>query len=173
MINSAKYQAALVTISDRASQGEREDKSGKLLKELVEDRGYEVVDYQVIPDELPQIKNHILWLVDLRGIPLVLTTGGTGISPRDITPEATRAVIEKELPGFSEAMRAAGRVNTSLADISRAVCGIRGQSLIINFPGSPKGVRDGFKAICQAIDHVLGILSGKIIECGVNEQVGT
>jgi molybdenum cofactor synthesis domain-containing protein len=169
MMNSAKYQAALVTISDRASQGEREDKSGKLLKKLIEDRGYEVVDYQVIPDELPQIKDHILRLIDQREIPLILTTGGTGISPRDITPEATRAVIEKELPGLSEAMRTAGRVNTPLADISRAICGIRGKSLIINFPGSPNGVRDGFKAVCQVIDHVLGILSGKITECGANK----
>ncbi len=160
-----KYNVALVTISDSASKGEREDKSGKLLRELVGNHGYKVTDYQIIPDDETQITNHLLMLIDEKKTPLVLTTGGTGISPRDVTPEATRQVIEKELPGFSESMRAAGRKTTHLADISRAVCGIRDKTLIINFPGSTKAVRDGFKAVLPAINHVLDILSGKVTDC--------
>lgn len=161
-----KYNVAVVTISDRTSCGEREDKSGKILEKLVEDNGYKVVSYRVIPDEEVEIKDHLLQLIDQEKVSLVLTTGGTGISPRDVTPEATRAVVEKELPGFSEAMRAAGRLKTPLADISRAVCGIRGHSLIINFPGSPKAVREGFEAVFPAVGHVLDVLGGKVTDCG-------
>ena len=162
----SEYNVALITISDSASKGEREDKSGKLLRELVENYGYKVTDSQIIPDEETQITNHLLWLIDEKNTPLILTTGGTGISPRDVTPEATRQVIEKELPGFSESMRAAGRKSAHLADISRAICGTRGKTLIINFPGSTHAVRDGFKAILPAIGHVLDVLSGKVEDCG-------
>lgn len=162
----SEYNVALLTISDSASRGEREDKSGKLLRELVGNYGYQVTDYQIIPDDETQITNHMLLLVDEKKTPLILTTGGTGISPRDVTPEATRRVIEKELPGFSETMRAAGRKTTHLADVSRAVCGVRGKTLIINFPGSTCGVLDGFKAVLPAINHVLDILSGKVKDCG-------
>lgn len=166
MSDSESYKTAVVTISDRASVGEREDKSGEVLKELVRIKGYELVSYRIIPDEASEIKNHLLHLVDQEKVPLILTTGGTGISPRDVTPEATRAVIEKELPGLSEAMRTAGRADTPRADISRAVCGVRSRSLIVNFPGSPKAVREGFEAISAAVGHVLDILGEKVSNCG-------
>jgi molybdenum cofactor synthesis domain-containing protein len=167
----AKYMAAVLTISDRVSRGERKDESGGILKTLLEKSGFEVVGFETVPDEQPEIKACFLRLIDRDNIPLVVTTGGTGVSPRDVTPEATRSVIDRELPGFAETMRAAGRKNTPLADISRAVCGIRDRSLIINLPGSPKAVREGFEAVSPAITHVLDILRGEIADCGIQTGV--
>jgi molybdenum cofactor synthesis domain-containing protein len=159
------FKVAILTISDRGSKGEREDLSGPLIREMVKDLPAEVIHYEVIPDEKEQIVKALKRCVDELKADLILTTGGTGLSPRDVTPEATLKVIDKEVPGFSEAMRAESLKKTPHAMISRAVCGIRGSSLIINLPGSPKSVKENLSVILPALPHALSKLKGDPSEC--------
>ncbi len=158
-------RAAVITISDKGWRGEREDISGAVIAEFLGERlGAEIAMREVVPDEVQRIKDVLLRACNL-GMDLIVTTGGTGVSPRDVTPEATREVIERELPGFSEAMRLEGFKKTPHAIISRGVCGLRGKTLIINLPGSPKAVREGLEVILPAIPHTLEKARGEGGEC--------
>jgi molybdenum cofactor synthesis domain-containing protein len=159
------FKVAILTISDRGSKGEREDSSGPLIKEMVRDLPGEVIHYEIIPDEKEIIAKALKRSAD-RQADLILTTGGTGLSPRDVTPDATLNVIEKQVPGFSEAMRAESLRKTPHAMISRAITGIRGSSLIVNLPGSPKSVRENLSVILPALPHALSKLKGDPEECG-------
>jgi molybdopterin adenylyltransferase len=159
------FKVAILTISDRGSKGEREDSSGPLIREMVKGLPAEVVYYEIIPDEKEVIIEALKKSTDQLKADLILTTGGTGLSPRDVTPDATLKVIDKEIPGFSEAMRAESLKKTPHAMISRAVCGIRGSSLIVNLPGSPKSVKENLSVILPALPHALSKLMGDPSEC--------
>ncbi len=153
-------RVGVLTVSDRSARGEREDKSGPLLAELVEERlGAEVVRMDVVPDEREEIAAVLKDWADRLRLDLVLTTGGTGFAPRDVTPEATRDVIEKEAPGLAEAMRAESLKVSPHAMLSRGVAGIRGNTLIVNLPGSPKAVRENLEVILPALPHAVELLN--------------
>lgn len=155
------YRVGIITVSDRASKGEYEDKSGPVIKELVEAAGMEVVDYIIVPDEKSQIVKKLLHFSDQRQVDLVFTTGGTGFSKRDVTPEATKQVVEREVPGIGEALRSYSLTITPKAMLSRQTAGIRGDTLIINLPGSPKACKENIEYILTPLKHGLGILSGR------------
>lgn len=159
-----KYRAAVITVSDKGSRGERVDTSGPGLKATLE-RTYDVGEVVIVPDEAGVIADAIKKEIDENGVDLVVTTGGTGVGPRDVTPEATRAVIEKELPGFSEAMRMESFRVTPFALISRAICGVRGQSIVINLPGSLKGAAECLSFIEKALPHALEKVKGDSADC--------
>ncbi len=162
-----RFRTAVLTISDRGSRGERQDLSGPALKDrLVEDGRFQVVLEKIVSDEPAEIKAALIQWSDKQMADLVLTTGGTGFSPRDLAPEATTAVIERPAPGFVEAMRAASLKITPHAMISRAVAGIRKSTLIINFPGSPKAARECLEFILPALPHALRKLAGDPADCG-------
>lgn len=155
-------RVGILTVSDRGSRGEYRDLSGPAIAELVTDRlGADVELAAVVPDERPQIAANLRAWADEVGLDLVLTTGGTGFAPRDVTPEATRDVIEREAPGLAEAMRAASLRVTPHAMLSRAVAGIRGRTLIVNLPGSPKAVRENLETILPALPHAVELLHGQ------------
>jgi molybdopterin adenylyltransferase len=156
--------AAIVTVSDRGARGEREDASGKALDDLLTANGYLVSFLALVPDEQAAISEVLLKAVHER-IALILTTGGTGVAPRDVTPEATLAVVEKTVPGMAETMRAASLKKTSHAMISRAVVGICGCSLIINLPGSPKGAVENLTVLLPALPHALDKIQGDPSDC--------
>ena len=160
------YKVGIITISDKGASGTRTDQSGPVLKENIEKAGLVVSSMKIVPDDLNQIKTTLIELCDKDNLDLLLTTGGTGLSPRDVTPEATIEVIEKEAPGFSEAIRILGLKSTPHSIISRGVSGIRGRTLIINLPGSPKGAREGLDAILPSIPHSLAKLKGDPADCG-------
>ena len=155
------YRVGIITVSDRASKGEYEDKSGPVIKDLVEAAGMEVVDYIIVPDEKSQIVKKLLHFSDQRQVDLVFTTGGTGFSKRDVTPEATKQVVEREVPGIGEALRSYSLTITPKAMLSRQTAGIRGNTLIINLPGSPKACKENIEYILTPLKHGLGILSGR------------
>jgi molybdopterin adenylyltransferase len=154
------FRAAVLTISDLGARGEREDTSGAAIKELLSGADITVDRHDVIPDERDQISQRLTAWAG-KGISLIVTTGGTGLGPRDVTPDATRAVLDYEVPGIAEAMRAEGLTHTPMAMISRAVAGVRGQTLIINLPGSPKGVRESLSVVLPVLTHALELLSGQ------------
>ena len=164
-------RVGMVTVSDRGYRGEREDTSGGIIREMVKGLGAKVVFSTVVPDETEQIKEVLLQGADEMGLDLIVTTGGTGVSPRDITPEATLEVIDREVPGFAEAMRMEGLKKTPHAIISRTVCGVRGRTLIVNLPGSPKAVREGLGVILPAIPHAIAKIQGDPSECGEEDNV--
>ena len=159
-----KYTAAVITVSDRCSAGEREDAGGPLVRQMIEDAGYEVVYSSVIPDELDTIKAELCRCAG-DDVALIVTTGGTGFSPRDVTPEATVFVCERLVPGIPEAMRASSLKITERAILSRQAAGIRGRSLIINLPGSPKAASENFEAVSSALKHGLEMLRGGPADC--------
>lgn len=153
-------RAAVITVSDRCSRGEQRDESGAALAELLRETGAEIVVQEIVPDDLEPLAEMLRAYADRADINLVVTTGGTGLSPRDNTPEATRDAIEKEAPGLAEAMRMETLKLTPMAMISRGVCGIRSGALIVNLPGSPAGVRDCFAVIKPVLRHAVGLLAG-------------
>ncbi|MCP4136145.1 MAG: MogA/MoaB family molybdenum cofactor biosynthesis protein [bacterium] len=155
----------IITASDRSSRGEREDLSGPEIKKWALDKGFEIAEESIVPDDIEDMKNKLIEYSN-SGINLILTTGGTGFAPRDITPEATLAVIEKNAPGFAEVMRMKSLEITPHAMLSRAVSGIRKSSLIINLPGSPKAVRENLGFIEKAIPHALDLLKDSVSDCG-------
>jgi molybdenum cofactor synthesis domain-containing protein len=157
-------KAEVLTISDKGSRGEREDKSGEVIKEKLGLIKAEIVTYEIVPDERDIISEKLRSFAESAN--LILTTGGTGVSPRDVTPEATRDVIERELPGFSEAMRAESFKVTPRSIGSRAVSGMYKDTLIINLPGSPKAVSECLGVILDAIPHVIEVAKGKVSDCG-------
>jgi molybdopterin adenylyltransferase len=159
------FKVAILTVSDKGSLGEREDLSGQAVQEIVEEKGWQVAAYDIVPDETGEIVDRLVFYCDELGVDLVLTTGGTGLSPRDVTPEATRQVIDREAPGFAEAMRNASMRITPHAMLSRAVSGIRSSTLIINLPGSPRAVRENLEVILPALPHGLEKLRGDQSEC--------
>ena len=161
------YTAAVITVSDKGARGERKDTSGPMLCRLAEDKGYRVVYTVIVPDEMERIREELLKCCDELGISLVLTTGGTGFSPRDITPEATRSVLERETPGIPEMMRAESMKITPKGCLSRSAAGIRGRSLIINLPGSEKAAGENLLAVIDPIEHGLDMLySEGSADCG-------
>jgi molybdopterin adenylyltransferase len=159
------FQAAVITVSDKGSSGLREDTGGPLVASLLEAAGFQVVHTEIIPDEQAQIEATLIHAADVLHLPLVITTGGSGFSPRDVTPEATIAVCDRMVPGIPEAMRAASMKVTNRAMLSRATAGLRKQTLVINLPGSPKGAKENLEAVLPALQHALEMLCGKGGEC--------
>ena len=160
-----KYRAAIITISDKGSRGEREDRSGPAIFNLLKDI-YMVTEVIIVPDEVDIISETIKKMVDEQNIDLVVTTGGTGLGKRDVTPEATKTVIEKDLPGFAEVMRAKSFRITPHSIISRGICGTRSESIIINLPGSPKAAAECLSFVMNALPHALSKLKGDPADCG-------
>ena len=160
------YKVGIITASDKGSKGERVDVSGQVIKEMVTAAGYEVVSLKVVPDEREDLSLEMIRLADIVGVHLILTTGGTGFSKRDVTPEATKSVIEREAPGIAEAIRYNSLQITPKGMLSRGLAGIRGETLIINLPGSPKAVRESLEYILTPVFHGLQILIGDDAECG-------
>jgi molybdopterin adenylyltransferase len=159
--------AGVITVSDKGSRGEREDISGREVIRVLKEIPATVIDYEVIPDEKEIIKQKLKEYTDRKNLDLVITTGGTGVSPRDLTPDATLEIIEKEIPGMAEAMRRESGAKTPHAMISRAVVGIRGQTLIINLPGSPKGAVENLLVIMPALEHAIDKIKGDETDCGL------
>jgi len=162
---TAFVRAGVITVSDRGSRGEREDVSGGVVRELLERLPAEVAIVRIVADETDLIARCILELVDEENLDLVVTTGGTGVSPRDVTPEATRSVIDREIPGMAEEMRRESLKKTPHAMISRAIVGIRNRSIIINLPGSPKGARENLSVLMPALMHALEKVKGDPSDC--------
>jgi molybdopterin adenylyltransferase len=154
----------ILTISDKGSQGQRQDKSGEVIREAVTHLESAVIKYEIVPDEADIIAGKLTEWADGGEVDVILTTGGTGLSRRDVTPEATLAIIDKEVPGFAEAMRSKSLEKTPMAVLSRAVAGLRGQCLIINLPGSPKAVRECLEVVIPAVPHAVEIIKGEVTE---------
>ena len=154
-----RHRAVVITASDASHAGTREDASGPAVAAQLEAAGFRVAR-EVLPDDRWTIAALLTRLADEERVPLVVVTGGTGLGPRDVTPEATRDVIEREVPGFAEAMRAAGRAITPRADLSRGVCGVRGTTLIVDLPGSPKGATESLAAIVGLLGHAIALIGG-------------
>ena len=159
-------KVAVITVSDKGYRGEREDRSGKYIVDYFKEKGWEISDYSIVPDEIDIIKDKLIDICDNEIAGLIITTGGTGFSARDITPEATEKVIERKVPGFSEIIRTEGQKKTPRAILSRGISGIRKRTLIVNLPGSIKGVKDSLELIYRPIPHGLDILTGRDAECG-------
>jgi len=159
------YQAAVLTVSDRSFRGERPDAGGPLVAQLLREAGYEVTDTRIVPDEQPMIERMLMEICDSGAVQLLVTTGGTGFSPRDVTPEATIAVCSRMTPGIPEAMRYASMQVTNRAMLSRAQAGIRKGTLIVNLPGSPKAARENLEAVLPSLSHGLEMLSGRPADC--------
>lgn len=166
MNNTTPYTCGILTLSDKGARGEREDTSGPMLQKLLTEQGFRIKAYQIIPDQQLLIEAILTNWVDEKGIDLIITTGGTGVSPADRTPEATRQVIDLEIPGIAEAMRQASLAKTRQAVWSRGIAGIRKRSLIINLPGSEKGARENIEVVLPALVHGLYKIKGGTADCG-------
>ena len=160
-------KAGVITVSDKGSAGQREDQSGPEVERILKTIGIEVIRRAIIPDEIHEIRDILVDFADHQKIDLIITTGGTGVTPRDVTPDATLSVIDKEVPGMAEAMRRESYKITPHALISRAVAGIRGRALIINLPGSPKGVRENLAVLLSSLPHAIEKIKGDERECAV------
>ena len=156
-----KYTAAVITVSDMGSRGLRQDTSGPAVRAMLEEAGFSVAHTDILPDEMEQISAELRDCADRRRIDLIVTTGGTGLSPRDVTPEATRAVLEREIPAIPVAMWMEGLKVTPRAMLSRAVAGIRGSSLLLNLPGSEKAARENLAAVIGALEHGLHMIAAE------------
>ena len=164
-------RAGVLTTSDRCSTGERKDESGPVLAALLRESGFDVVREILVPDEVEQIKAALAQLCHDERCALVVTTGGTGMHPRDVTPEATREMVQKLVPGLGEAMRAESLKKTPFGMISRGIAGVRDKTLIINFPGSPKAIRETFPVIRPVLSHVVSLLAGGVQDCAIAEKI--
>ncbi len=160
-----KFTAGVLTVSDRASKGIRTDKTGKILVTMLDRNGFNVIKTRIVPDERTHITDVLLEWVDRKGLDLIVTTGGTGLSPRDVTPQATQEVLDYQVPGMAEAMRSASLKKTPHAMLSRAIAGVRGSCLLINLPGSPAGARDNLAVVMPALNHALLKLAGDPSDC--------
>ena len=158
--------AGILVISDKGWHGDRVDKSGQIAHELVIQLGIDVAKYEILPDEAEMISAKLREWSDQVGLDLIVTSGGTGLSPRDVTPEATLAVIDRPVPGLTEAMRVGMMKKRPEAILSRAIAGSRGKCLIVNLPGSPRGVKECLEVILPVLPHALDVLGGKVSECG-------
>ena len=160
-IRELVIRAVVITVSDACSRGERKDTSGEVLAQLLRDLGAEIVAARILSDDPDPLADALREFADWRNLNLIVTTGGTGLGPRDNTPEATLAVIEREAPGLAEAMRIETLKKTPMAMLSRGVCGVRSGALIINLPGSPKGVRESFAVIAPVLNHAIALVAGQ------------
>ncbi|MDD5126699.1 MAG: MogA/MoaB family molybdenum cofactor biosynthesis protein [Dehalococcoidales bacterium] len=158
------YNAGVLTISDKGSHGERVDESGRLIRELITAAGCHVAHHEIVPDERPLIDDILTEWADEYNLDLIITTGGTGLGPRDVTPEATLSVVEKIVPGLAEAMRAQTFAAAPTSILSRAMAGVRGKCLIINLPGSPNGVQECLNVVLPVIPHAIDTIKGTITE---------
>ncbi|UCF02518.1 MAG: MogA/MoaB family molybdenum cofactor biosynthesis protein [Deltaproteobacteria bacterium] len=161
-------RAAILTISDRGFRGERQDGSGPAVQEILDKVGFFIAHHEVLPDDQHLIEKRLRYLTDELCLDLVVSTGGTGVSPRDVTPDATLAVVDRQVPGMAEAMRTASLLKTPHAMLSRAVAGIRGQTLIINLPGSVRGARENLESILPGLHHALEKIRGDPSDCGAS-----
>ena len=160
-----KFRVAVITVSDRGSRGERKDTSGPEIAGILEAHGMEIVSRLLVPDERDMISHALIEMCDSNKIDLILTTGGTGVSPRDVTPDATKDVIDREIPGMAEEMRRQSGLVTPNAMISRAIAGIRGRALIINLPGSPRGAKENLSVLLPALNHAMEKIQGDERDC--------
>lgn len=165
-------RAAILTISDKGFKGEREDLSGPMLREILGKAGFSVAKTEILPDDQQLLEQRLRHLADESCLDLIVTTGGTGVSPQDVTPDATLAVIDREVPGMAEAMRVNSLAKTSHAMLSRAVVGVRGQTLIINLPGSVTGARENMQVLLPALEHALDKIQGDPSDCGTPSKQG-
>jgi len=163
------FTVGILTISDKGSRGERQDKSGEAIREIISSMDVRIENYDIVSDEEELIVKTLVKWADEDNLDVVITTGGTGLTPRDITPEATLVVVDKIVPGFAEAMRAESLKKTPMAMLSRAVAGTRGKCLIINLPGSPRAVRECLEVILPALPHAVETLKGQAGECGTSQ----
>lgn len=161
----------VITVSDRSSRGERADASGPAIRDWALSKGHRVVSEVIVPDEFSRIRDELVRCAD-EGIEIIFTTGGTGFSVRDVTPEATLSVLEKNAPGIAEVMRMRSLAITPHAMLSRAVAGIRGRSIIVNLPGSPKAVKENLAAIEEALPHAVSVLQGSVSDCATPVRNG-
>jgi molybdopterin adenylyltransferase len=159
-------RVAVVTVSDSAVAGARQDLSGPAVRDRAQSFGWTVTEIHLVPDETPQIADLLRRLADSGDVSLILTTGGTGVALRDVTPEAMRGIIEREIPGIAELMRSEGLKYTPMAALSRGLAGVRGRTLIVNLPGSPRGAVQSLDAIAKLVPHVLELLAGKTEHAG-------
>jgi molybdopterin adenylyltransferase len=160
-----EFKAGVLTISDKGSRGERVDESGKAATEILNNNGFTVIKSEIVPDNIRSISNTLIKWIENEDLSLIITSGGTGLSPTDVTPQAMREVIEYEVPGIAEAMRASSLTKTPHAMLSRAMAGVRGSCLIINLPGSPRGVKENLEVVIPALKHGLSKLSGDPTDC--------
>jgi molybdenum cofactor synthesis domain-containing protein len=154
-------RATILVLSDAASRGQRVDESGPAVRELLEAHGWQVTSIEILPDDLEAIRCRLESLSDAHDCDCIVTSGGTGVGPRDVTPEATRAILEKEIPGLAELMRAEGLKKTRRAALSRGVVGVRKGKLIVNLPGSPRGARESLESILELLPHVVDLIQGR------------